>query len=348
MAIKMMIAGKPVVMTKFFAEADKVSALGAVADAGSVMFVDTPSTEQLHATIVALQENGVMVAVRDHHDIDGEPSNDREVAIHLAADAIREVTGDTAVISTRKEHPACSTLIKVGEFADFGAIVADPDPDGLLGAMKALGVTYPELDADAAVLDGPRSEQTSDRLSPIAVLLVKGMATLPAFNPRNPAIAEKAKGDLFSLFVSAVEGGAEARASLEAKVEAYEKGVAVAKGLVSKAAEVTMGVVMVNAVGSSRYDLMTLSRGLERGEGVMVTVVRKGNGPIAAVHDGVQYSLAVVRKHQSEVNLQELLPEGFSSSPEAGVISNTTFLLHVSEKVWEETILPALQERFAS
>ena len=52
--------------------------------------------------------------------------------------------------------------------------------------------------------------------------------------------------------------------------------------------------------------------------------------------------MAVIKAHQAEINLQELLPSGFVSSPESGIISNTTFLLHVSENVWKETVLPAL------
>ncbi|MBI4099095.1 hypothetical protein HY442_01035, partial [Candidatus Parcubacteria bacterium] len=45
---------------------------------------------------------------------------------------------------------------------------------------------------------------------------------------------------------------------------------------------------------------------------------------------------------------QELLPSGFTNTPEAGIISNTTFLLHVSESVWNEVVFPALQKRFAA
>jgi hypothetical protein len=43
----------------------------------------------------------------------------------------------------------------------------------------------------------------------------------------------------------------------------------------------------------------------------------------------------------------QAVPAGFTSSPEAGIISNTSFLLHVSEKVWEEIVLPALRVRAA-
>ncbi len=167
MGIKIKINGTPVVMTKFFAEADVNSVLSLVPeDARRVLFVDTPSTEHLHRLICELRGRGIEVIVRDHHDVIGEPVNEREVAIHLAADAIREAASD-AVISTRQEHPACSTLVEIGEFADVDLVVTDPDPDGLTASMKALGIVYPELDSDAAVLDSGRVNQTQENLSEI-------------------------------------------------------------------------------------------------------------------------------------------------------------------------------------
>jgi hypothetical protein len=167
------------------------------------------------------------------------------------------------------------------------------------------------------------------------------MATLPPYNPKRPEIAEKAKGDLFSSFVAATQGDAEAKSSLEAKVEQYEAGVAVAKELVSKAQELCPGLIFVDTTGSDRHDLMTLTRGLEA-KGARVTCIKKEFGPIASAH-GSQFSLAVVKKYQQDINLQETLPAGFESSPASGIISNTTFLLHVNEEVWSSTVLPALK-----
>jgi hypothetical protein len=85
---------------------------------------------------------------------------------------------------------------------------------------------------------------------------------------------------------------------------------------------------------------------MESRPGTKVTVQKKAQGPIAGKHGGVQISLAVAKAHQAAVNLQELLPSGFTSSPEAGIISNTTFLLHVSQEVWDSTVLPALTAKF--
>lgn len=343
------ISGTPVNFTKFFGAGDKDSVLAAIAEGTKrVVFIDTPSTAHLVGTIESLISRGVEVVVRDHHDVPS-PRNPREQEIHDAAQKTRELAGSNATISDRATHPACSGLIEVGEFSGEGTvIVADPDPDGLTAAMKAVGVVYDGLDADAAVLDGARSEQTAERLTPIALLLVKGMATLPPFNAERPQVSEEAKGKLFAEFATAAGGDAAALESLGRKVEAYEAGVREAEAIAATATQPVSGVVMVDAVGKPRHDLSTLATKMEAQPGCRITVVRKDNGPIAAKHGGVQISLAVVKAQQASINLQELLPSGFTSSPEAGIISNTTFLLHVSESVWNETVLPALTTRLAA
>lgn len=335
----------PVVFNKFFSEGDRKDTLSALhrANARRVVFIDCPATSQLVTTIESLRVDGVEVVIRDHHDAP-ERRSDREAAINDAANRLRQILGEAAVISTRDAHPGCALLLKAGEFSREGdAIVADSDPDGLLGAMKAAGVVYPELEQDAIIFDGPRSAQVG--LSSLGELLVKGLATLPPYNAKQPQVSEEAKGKLFAEFVAAVSGDAKAKASLEAKVEAFEKGVRLAQELASQAAKILPDVVLVDTTGAGRHDLGTLTRGLESVPDCRITVVRKDNGPIAAVHDGVQYSIAVVEKFQQEINLQDLLPGGFESSPAAGIISNTRFLLHVSERVWGEVILPALKAR---
>lgn len=340
------IGGKPVVFTKFFAISDKDNVLKAVEGATRVVFIDTPSTQHLGDTISELVSRGVEVIVRDHHDVTS-PRNPREQEIADAANRVRELIGGNATISDRATNPACSGLIKVGEFADAGTvIVADPDPDGLTAAMKALGVVYDGIDADAAVLDGARSEQTANRLTSIALLLVKGMATLPPFNPERPAVAEEAKGKLFAEFAAAAGGDTDALESLGRKVEAYEAGIREAEALAATAIELCPGVWYVNAVGKPRHDLATLAGRLEARAGCIITVVCKDSGPIAAKHGGMQYSLAVVRARQAEVNLQDFLPVGFTSSPEVGVISNIPCLLHLNKVNWEKVCV-ALHMRFA-
>lgn len=345
--IKFNIGSTPVLMAKFFGEADRLAVLGAIPEGTRrVVFIDTPSTPNLVATIEQLISKGIEVVVCDHHDVP-TPRNPREQEIHDAASKTRELVGSNATISDRTTNPACSGLIEVGEFVGEGTvIVADPDPDGLLGAMKGLGVVYPELDRDAAVLDGPHSGQNASTLSPTGFLLVQGMATLPPFNKDHPAIAEDAKGKLFADFAAAVSGDAAAMAALQTKVAEYNAQVATAMELVKMAQTTIPSKVGLVDIRGKRPHIGTLAAELD--QHFVVTVLIKNDGPIAKATGGAQYSLSVRKTDQATVNLQELLPTGFVSSPEAGIISNTSFLLHVSETIWNETILPALQAKFAS
>lgn len=348
MAFQIKVGAVAVVMSKFFSISDKEVVLAAVRACSPrrVVFIDTPATEQLVETVAAIKADGVELYVRDHHDAPAR-SNPREVAIADAAGKVRELVGANALISDRKTHPACSSLIAVGEFAEEGTvIVADPDPDGLTASMKAVGVMYPELDADADVLDGGRVGQTADKLSPNAYLLVRAMSTLPAFDAARPDVSEKAKAELFSSFVAVVQGNAEAKAKLEKGVEVYESGVKEAERLAGTVVDIISGVSFVDVTTTPRFDLGTLATKMEARPGCRVTVQRKANGPIAGKHGGIQISMAVAKAHQATVNLQDLLPSGFTSSPESGIISNTTFLLHVSEGVWNEVVLPALKAKF--
>jgi hypothetical protein len=294
---------------------------------------------------VALQGRGIEVIIRDHHDV-AHPRNEREEAIHASAALVRGVADD-AVISTREEHPACSTLIEAGEFAGVDVVIADPDPDGLTASMKALGVVYPELDADAAVLDGGRVGQTRENLSKLGFKLVQGMAALPPYNPKNPRASEEAKAELFTQFVLASQGDFQALQWLDGKVQAYEELISKTKEVISEVEEILPGVQFVDISGKGKIHLQTLAAHMERQPGCRVTVVCKDVGPICSVGRwDRQYSLSVPRKFQQEVNLQDLLPEGFVSDPKVGVISNTSFLLHVSREVWEEIILPSLKKMF--
>lgn len=334
----------PVIFSKFFNDSDKTKVLSELKKSTDrILFVDTPATTTMLELVDELEINDIMVIVRDHHDV-VNPSRKREVEVHENAQKIREMA-DNAIISNRDKNPACSSLIKLGEFCNVNLIVADPDPDGLTAAMKAVGITYPEMDKDAAVLDGPRSDQNGENLSATAMLLVKGMATLPRFNRRNPSVAADAKDQLFSQFAKMVAGDSEATAFLEAKVQGYEELVTVAEKLAESASEILPGFVQVDVRGK-KFHMGTLIQGIEK-PGVRVTMMVKDSGPIAAAHHGTQLSLAVVKDYKDKINLQDTLPEGFESSVESGIISNTSFLLHVSEDIFKNYVFPALKKILA-
>lgn len=333
----------PTVFSKFFSDADREAVLEAIpTDAKTVLFVDTGATPILAETIAVLTERGVGVVVRDHHKGEGRTPE--------ATKQIEEMLGDNAHIVERSEAPGCAELIGLGQFAGFGAIVADPDYDGLVAAMKAVGVSYEGMDTDAEIFD-VRPMQSAETLTELGWTAVRALATLPPFNKERPEVSENAKKDLFARFVAAAKGNAEARGQLESVVEVYEGGVAEAERLLAEKTERLLEgcVVLVDTVGAARADLNTLSRGMESQGAPWVTVVRKDFGPIAGKPGGhgVQYSLAVPQDCQKALDLRCLVPEGMESSPQAGLLSNTSFLLHCSETVWTETILPGLKSRLA-
>lgn len=245
------------------------------------------------------------------------------------------------MITTRTLHPACSTLVQVGEFKDALAIVADPDADGLTAAMKAVGIFYEGMDEDAAKLDGQPSLQVTG--TPLSQLLAKGVATLPIYDPQRPDERERAQQRLFSQWVSAVQGDQRAVDALQGGVTTYDDAVQSSHDIAPSAREIAPGVVLVDVVETPFYDVGTLLALLEERPGCKVTVIRKGKGPIAALH-GVQYSLAVAKAFQQDIKLPSLLPAHAKSDPSGGIISNLSFLLHVNEHVWKDHIFPGLQQ----
>jgi hypothetical protein len=334
---KINVNGTPVCFSKFFSPTDVEAVRGEIekADAESVLFVDTPSTPHLVGLVRVLVDRGVVVHIRDHHDTLGETPREKEIhASVVDIQGILEETLSSYKYATREEHPACSSLLSVGEFQNIGMIVADPDPDGLTAALKSLGATYPELDHDAALLDGPRTARQG--MSPRGMLLNRALGCIPPFDPARPTDSDVAKAELFSTFAKEVGGDEESFWSLVSLTRAGQEGIdksrEVAERIMKSAIALSSSVVMVDVTKEvEKFDMAVLMSGIEQGR--KVTVMRKSNGPIAPLHGGVQYSIAVVRGN--DINLQALLPEGFESSPEAGIISNVPFLLHLNEENWE-------------
>jgi hypothetical protein len=305
-----------------------------------VLFIDTPITRATVEAVEKLKAEQFRVIFRDHHGIDGEPGNDREKKVVDSAAKLNQLLGADCRITVRRLHPACSTLVSVGEFSDAIAIIADPDADGLTAAMKAAGIAYDGLDDDAAKLDGEPQFQVTG--TPLSQLLAKGIAVLPSYDVERPKEREAAQQKLFSDWVATVRGDENAAQRLRERVALYDEAVEVSHQLAKAAKIVAPGVVLVDVVNKPLFDPGTLNALLEEVPGCRVTAVRKGLGPIAALH-GTQYSLSVAKAYQGRINLFDLLPLDAKSSPEAGIISNVSFLLHVSEDVWNTEVFPRLQ-----
>lgn len=133
------------------------------------------------------------------------------------------------------------------------------------------------------------------------------------------------------------------QARLSQVVLAYDAAVNTSQSLAEAAIEIVPGVMLSDCTEKPNFDPGTLLHLLEQKPGCRVTVLKKNLGPIAALH-GVQYSLAVAKIYQKEINLQKILLADTKSSPEYGVITNVSFLLHVCETIWNEVVLYRLQE----
>lgn len=340
----------PTLFIQGFSKEDAETIIGFVRDANSlsatarksVLFIDTPATPFLVEAVQGLKNEGYRVIYRDHHGFDGEPENVRDQQKVAAIERLEQMLGADCHITLREIHPACSSLVEVGEFENALAIIADPDADGLTAAMKAAGIYYDGLDEDAAKLDSEPSLQVTG--SEISQLLAKGLATLPSYDPKRPREREKTQQRLFTKWVAAVSGDPKARQALEQGAVAYDKAVQVSKAHAKNMHVVAPEVVLVDVTETPVFDVGTLISLMEREHNCHITVLRKDKGPIAAIH-GIQYSLSVCKPYKQNIDLRPLLPPGAVNDPEFGVISNVSFLLHVSEQVWRESVLPALEKR---
>lgn len=326
--------------SKFFTAEDGENALASLGEhlsAKRVVFVDTCATPVLAEVIGTLVARGVEVHVRDHHRGEGRTPE--------AVEAIEAVLGKRAHIVARKEAPACALLLRHGEFRGPGTvIVADPDLDGLTAAMKAAGVAYEGMDQDAEIFD-VRPRQSAETLTPFGWVLVRALSSLPLFDPDRPGDSDRAKADFFYGIVRAVMGDSIERRELEDRARHYDACVAESRRMLKEHMDKPLpGVCFVDTMGAAPFDFTTLTQGMEQA-GAVVTAVRKDSGPIARLHGGVQYSLAVVQRHQRELDLRTLVPAGTPIGLEAGLISNTPFLLHCSSEVWMQTIFYALAMR---
>ena len=211
--------------------------------------------------------------------------------------------------------------------------------------MKTAGVFYPGSTATPTFWMGSRGSD-GGRTVGKRVPVRPGDGLAPDLRRGSARRLREGQGGVVQQLRRGRPGNAEAKVKLEKGVETYEAGVREAEKLAATVTDIMSGVSYVDLMTSPRFDLTTLAGKMDARPGTKVTVQKKAVGPIAAKCGGIQYSLAVVKAFQAEINLQGLLPTGFTSSPESGIISNTSFLLHVSQGVWESQVLPALTAKF--
>lgn len=346
--ISLKINKVPVLFIQGFSRADAETIVDFVREANqltttykdTVLFIDTPATPHLVEAIQHLKTEGHRVVFRDHHGVNGVPQNVRDQSKLRACEKLVKLLGEDCLITFREEHPACSTLVEVGEFKDALTIIADPDADGLTAAMKAAGLYYDGLDKDAALLDSEPALQITG--SEISQLLAKGLATLPTYDSDKPRERLETQQKLFRNWVQAVEGNGHALEALQPIKAAYNQAVETSVQLAKSAKMIADNVVLADATNTGVYDVGTLNKLMEEWPDCRITVLKKDKGPIAALH-GIQYSLAVAKRYQGKIDLRKLLPKEAENDPAGGIISNVAFLLHVSDSIWSDYVLPGLK-----
>jgi hypothetical protein len=138
------------------------------------------------------------------------------------------------------EADSCPRLINLGEFANVELLLAHGDMDGILSAAKALGYTYPELEADADAADTRRGV-----LSRFAQMC-------------NDALRADMADDETRYQIVAVIAGLLPESVLRQKAERYAEVQARTMGL-AKGYEVRGAVAYVDATGAEGpYDLTAL------------------------------------------------------------------------------------------
>lgn len=324
--IKIEIAGTSVVLAKVFKAEEGIALAAKITNAFAlagkrVVIIDHPPTEGLVPLLEGLVSAGAEVHLRDHH---GDSDRDGSTVSRC-----RELLGDRAVISTRTIDPACASLVRVGEFRG-NIIIADCDQDGVTAALKAAGVSYHGLDADAGVLDGPHAGKTAEALSPLGYAFVRAWGAIPAFGASNRDIVV---ASVATAFAAAAQGDATGAETLARLASEYERKVANAKALAATATMLSPNFRFVDATATGEFDAPTLAAELDRG--VAVSGRKVATGPIAKVF-GTQVSLARTKAGESIVDLAALVPTDWARGPEAGCISNVAFLLHLSPARWEE------------
>ena len=289
-----------------------------------VVIIDHPPTQGLVPLIDALATAGAEVYLRDHH---GDSDRDgTTVAL------CRKILGDRAVVSTRAANPACASLVGLGEFRN-DIVVADTDQDGVTAALKAVGISYPELDADAAVLDGPGASKTKEALSSLGFAFVRAWGAIPSFGAPN---RDTVFVDVVGAFASAIVGEQSGVNMLDKLAVEYEGKVTSAKALAATAKLIAPSVRFVDASTAGPFDPPTLAAELDRD--VTVSVRKISTGPIAGKPGGFGAQVSLARTKQGEqigLDLAKLVPADWARGPEHGVISNTPFLLHLSPEKWE-------------
>jgi len=269
-------------------------------------FVDlTPSREAMEL-ISKLEEAGhAVVCYLDHH-LDPrrqiEMVNVRKLEVKF---------GDWVKIVTRQRASSCPKLVDFGQWENNGvtAVFFHADFDGFLSFLKGCGVNYPELEADADILDGAARGR---RLSAVGKLLADAHEHLVPAYSQNPAGHHSAKQRIYQIIADWIAGGCQSEELIqEFAVEtrqATEEATMLALRLVEQAELLLGNVVLCDFLPAiktgKQINISLWKREVLRRFGT-VLLCSVGTG-----HMGEQVYIELPRAWQGQIDLRDFLPKG--------------------------------------
>lgn len=283
-----------------------------------VAFIDLAWTREMRDLANGLIASGHEVVIyMDHH----EPS------VELSS----MPPGVELRLKSRAEAPSCARLMETGEARERGVnlIVHHADLDGILGALKFAGYTYPGLEDDADILDSNGDES---KLTPAGALIrdawrsARSVHDLPTYRHGHAYGAITEIGRYVQSACSDVSA-----ANLRALISASDIRQAQTEMALGLMVMVTPEIALCDTVWTDDFNEKGLSRRMfDAAPGALFAAIRKSRGPLA--RDGMsQYSIA--RRNGCETDLREFFTG--ASGPEHGQIFNVPFLVHVREDRWD-------------
>ena len=287
---------------------------------GREVVIITPTlSEWLEPLIKSLVTAGMPVHLRVRPD-DTKNGNTR-------LRACRRLLGERVVVSTRMQELSCSGLIETGEFRQH-VVIVDANPDGVLAAMKAAGISYPRFAHDIKVALDPCGKINGE--SSIGRTFAQAWKMIPPLWEREH---ETVLVQVVEAFSCATMDDEEGKKNLENFAQEQRKKIAMAKALATTAKKLSPHVRFVDTSKASGFDPDTLTEELRRDVAVVARVLKRGH---VADLLGTQISIVCTKTSGKNVDLRTIVPTEWSRGAANGVIADVPSRLDLSKERWEE------------
>lgn len=205
---------------------ERAEIIQALPERARVGFIDLVPTMDIFSLILAIEArgSGKLVCYYDHHSDQRQPPGERANIRALVGKL-----GQGAKIFDRRRAPSSVWLVEEGEWRHLrlDAVIFHADPDGFLGFLKGLGLTYPEMAKDADILDDRKSK---GQLSQTGQLLADAWENLGPYFSQDPAGFQATKQRVFQTLADWIAGGRDPEAILPLVAEVRTE-ITAARGL---------------------------------------------------------------------------------------------------------------------